>query len=146
MQLLNVLNALHAICQQIKAATNTGAAAVDDDDAAAASSGTPEPEPDDDPLRDVDETALKQLEDMGFPRQRAGKALVLNNMQVQTAMDWLFMHADDADIDEPLVPPPREQNVSPGKASTSLRILSLPCAASGFIRPSTCCVPARVCS
>jgi len=42
---------------------------------------------------------------MGFPVQRAQKALVVvKNASVQAAMDWIFEHMDDVDIDEPAIP------------------------------------------
>lgn len=50
----------------------------------------------------IDKTALKQLMDMGFPEDRAKKALVLNKMAVMAAMEWLFQHENDPDVDAPL--------------------------------------------
>lgn len=50
----------------------------------------------------VDETALRQLTEMGFPESRAVKALRLNHMSVPQAMEWLIEHADDPAIDTPL--------------------------------------------
>ena len=35
----------------------------------------------------VDETALRQLTEMGFPESRASKALLLNHMSVPQAME-----------------------------------------------------------
>ncbi|KJE92039.1 hypothetical protein CAOG_03071 [Capsaspora owczarzaki ATCC 30864] len=47
-------------------------------------------------------SALESLIDMGFPRNRAEKALaVTGNQGAQAAMDWIFAHMDDPDIDEP---------------------------------------------
>ena len=57
---------------------------------------------------DVDEyhwenpEALQQLIDMGFPENRARKALQINRGDAQLGMDWLLEHEGDADIDEPL--------------------------------------------
>jgi ubiquitin carboxyl-terminal hydrolase 5/13 len=47
--------------------------------------------------------AVLQLEGMGFPRNRCEKALhATGNADANTAMEWLFAHMEDADIDEPL--------------------------------------------
>ncbi|NP_001016826.1 ubiquitin-associated domain-containing protein 1 [Xenopus tropicalis] len=50
----------------------------------------------------VDEVALRQLTEMGFPESRAVKALRLNHMSVTQAMEWLIEHADDPAADAPL--------------------------------------------
>ncbi|KAG5834534.1 hypothetical protein ANANG_G00262510 [Anguilla anguilla] len=50
----------------------------------------------------VDETALHQLTEMGFPESRAIKALRLNHMSVTQAMEWLIEHVDDPTVDTPL--------------------------------------------
>ncbi|TMS03974.1 Ubiquitin-associated domain-containing protein 1 [Larimichthys crocea] len=50
----------------------------------------------------VDETALQQLTEMGFPESRAIKALRLNHMSVTQAMEWLIEHVDDPSVDAPL--------------------------------------------
>ncbi|XP_036162820.1 ubiquitin-associated domain-containing protein 1 isoform X2 [Myotis myotis] len=57
---------------------------------------------DEDEEERVDETALRQLTEMGFPESRAVKALRLNHMSVPQAMEWLIEHADDPAIDTPL--------------------------------------------
>jgi ubiquitin carboxyl-terminal hydrolase 5/13 len=50
-----------------------------------------------------DGEALSQLESMGFPRVRCEKALhATGNADAEAAMNWLFSHMDDPDIDEPL--------------------------------------------
>lgn len=50
-----------------------------------------------------DETALVQLEGMGFPRVRCEKALhATGNNAAEPAMNWLFEHMEDADIDIPM--------------------------------------------
>ncbi|KAL4063737.1 hypothetical protein J3A83DRAFT_4453851, partial [Scleroderma citrinum] len=47
--------------------------------------------------------ALAQLEGMGFPTVRCQKALLATgNSDMEAAMDWLFSHMDDPDIDEPI--------------------------------------------
>ncbi|XP_047624862.1 ubiquitin-associated domain-containing protein 1 isoform X1 [Phacochoerus africanus] len=78
----------------------------------------------------VDEAALRQLTEMGFPESRAVKALRLNqyvqrplepaplasfpNMSVPQAMEWLIEHAEDPTIDTPLPGP-----ASPGEAAAA---------------------------
>ena len=49
------------------------------------------------------EMALTQLEGMGFPRTRCEKALhATGNGDADTAMNWLFAHMEDPDINDPL--------------------------------------------
>ncbi|XP_058380489.1 ubiquitin-associated domain-containing protein 1 [Diceros bicornis minor] len=57
---------------------------------------------DEDEDEQVDEAALRQLTEMGFPENRAVKALRLNHMSVPQAMEWLIEHAEDPTIDTPL--------------------------------------------
>ncbi|KAM4877282.1 ubiquitin-associated domain-containing protein 1 isoform 2-T2 [Thomomys bottae] len=57
---------------------------------------------DEDEEERVDEAALRQLTEMGFPESRASKALRLNHMSVPQAMEWLIEHAEDPAIDTPL--------------------------------------------
>lgn len=50
-----------------------------------------------------DPTAFAQLEAMGFPAVRSEKALhATGNSDANAAMEWLFAHMDDPDIDAPL--------------------------------------------
>ena len=50
------------------------------------------------------EAALESLMAMGFPRNRGEKALhATGNADANAAMEWLFGHMEDPDIDEPLV-------------------------------------------
>jgi ubiquitin carboxyl-terminal hydrolase 5/13 len=52
---------------------------------------------------DVNPIFLSSLTEMGFPENRAIKALVLTqNISAESAMNWLFEHGDDPDIDKPL--------------------------------------------
>jgi len=54
-------------------------------------------------LPPVDEQKRAMLEEMGFSRIRAEKALILtSNGSVEQAADWIFVHMEDPDIDEPL--------------------------------------------
>ena len=49
------------------------------------------------------EVALSSLEAMGFPRVRCEKALhATGNQDPEAAMNWLFVHMEDPDIDEPM--------------------------------------------
>lgn len=49
---------------------------------------------------------LNTLLEMGFPQNQAEKALAKTQYKgVQQAMDWLFAHADDADINDPYQAP-----------------------------------------
>ena len=49
------------------------------------------------------EVALSSLEAMGFPRIRCEKALhATGNSDPEAAMNWLFAHMEDPDIDEPV--------------------------------------------
>jgi len=45
---------------------------------------------------------LAQLEGMGFPTIRCKKALLANPGNPDAAVQWLFEHMDDPDIDAPL--------------------------------------------
>ncbi|CAG8433686.1 10408_t:CDS:10 [Diversispora eburnea] len=52
----------------------------------------------------VDEMDLNQLLLMGFPENRCKKALITTgNIGSEVAMNWLFEHMDDPDIDSPIV-------------------------------------------
>lgn len=53
----------------------------------------------------ANQEALDQLLSMGFPRVRAEKALhATGNTDMEAAMNWLFAHMEDPDIDDPLIP------------------------------------------
>lgn len=54
----------------------------------------------------VDAAAMSQLTAMGFPEVRATKALLAtgNTGDAEAAMNWLFGHMDDPNIDDPIDP------------------------------------------
>lgn len=48
--------------------------------------------------------ALSSLQQMGFPQNRCKRALhATGNSDTNAAMEWLFVHMEDADIDKPLL-------------------------------------------
>ncbi|KAJ7256532.1 ubiquitin carboxyl-terminal hydrolase 14 [Mycena haematopus] len=52
-----------------------------------------------------DAAAMAQLEGMGFPTIRCQKALLATgNSSAEVAMEWLFAHMEDPDIDAPIQP------------------------------------------
>lgn len=55
---------------------------------------------------EFNETAMQSLIDMGFPENRVKRALFnTGNSNPESAMNWLFEHMEDADIDDPFVVP-----------------------------------------
>jgi len=54
------------------------------------------------PLPEPDPEAMKQLADLGFPAGRCKKALLLNGNNLEAAIEWIFAHQDDPDVDQPL--------------------------------------------
>ncbi|KAJ3513622.1 hypothetical protein NLJ89_g2850 [Agrocybe chaxingu] len=54
-------------------------------------------------LPEFNAAAMAQLEGMGFPTVRCQKALLATgNSDAEAAMEWLFAHMDDPDIDAPI--------------------------------------------
>jgi ubiquitin carboxyl-terminal hydrolase 5/13 len=63
--------------------------------------------------------AMMQLESMGFPPVRCKKALkITGNSGVEAAMEWLFAHMDDADIDLDDESQPTQAEVDPEMVQT----------------------------
>lgn len=64
-----------------------------------------------------DEEALAQLLSMGFPEVRCIKGLFnTGNKNAEDAMNWIFAHMDDSDIDLPFVPTETAQTNAVGIA------------------------------
>lgn len=72
-------------------------------------------------LPQFNEAAMAQLEAMGFPTIRCQKALLATgNSDAEAAMEWLFAHMEDPDIDAPIqaagsgssAPEPSQEQVS----------------------------------
>ncbi|KAL0069328.1 ubiquitin C-terminal hydrolase Ubp14 [Marasmius tenuissimus] len=72
----------------------------------------PEDESSGSALPHFDEGAMAQLTGMGFPEIRCQKALLATGgaaggaAAAETAMEWLFAHMEDPDIDDPIQPAP----------------------------------------
>ncbi|XP_077378935.1 ubiquitin-associated domain-containing protein 1 isoform X2 [Festucalex cinctus] len=76
----------------------------------------------------VDDAALQQLTEMGFPESRAIKALRLNHMSVTQAMEWLIEHVDDPSVDTPL---PSQDSSSSSATATAAGASANPNSAPG---------------
>jgi ubiquitin carboxyl-terminal hydrolase 5/13 len=69
--------------------------------------------------------AMAQLEAMGFPTVRCEKALYhTGNVNAEDAMNWLFGHMDDADIDEPLKLEGRTDDDAPSASPEQVEMLT----------------------
>ncbi|KAL8764658.1 MAG: hypothetical protein Q9209_007946 [Squamulea sp. 1 TL-2023] len=70
--------------------------------------------------------AIEQLEAMGFPRVRCEKALhATGNGDADTAMNWLFSHIEDPDIDDPLdLGGPSSRDASTGVDPESMEMMA----------------------
>ncbi|XP_026581413.1 UBX domain-containing protein 1-like, partial [Pseudonaja textilis] len=69
----------------------------------------------------MENTALESLIEMGFPQNRAEKALALTgNQGIEQAMDWLVEHENDPNLDEPFAAPqgPVPDAEEPAKGTT----------------------------
>lgn len=95
--------------------TGSGSGAAASGSAAAPSAASDDAPKNDKRLR-VNESFLASLLEMGFPRVRAEKALILTgNKSVDAGMEWVFAHSDDADIDEPLQMVTSSEDGAPAK-------------------------------
>ncbi|OXV06751.1 hypothetical protein Egran_05482 [Elaphomyces granulatus] len=73
----------------------------------------------------ANEEALEQLLSMGFPRVRCERALcATGNSDLENAMNWLFAHMDDPDIDNPVSIPGRRSKYTNEENSTKVLQLS----------------------
>jgi len=62
---------------------------------------------------------------MGFPANRVEKALrMTGNADMNAAMQWLFDHMDDADIDAPFVAPAAGQEI-PVDAEKKMNLMGM---------------------
>jgi hypothetical protein len=52
---------------------------------------------------------VQLLVEVGFPEERVKKALYLCKMNAEAAMEWLLMHSEDPDVDEPFTPAQKRQ-------------------------------------
>ncbi|TFK48016.1 ubiquitin carboxyl-terminal hydrolase 14 [Heliocybe sulcata] len=70
------------------------------------------------------EAAMAQLEAMGFPAIRCQKALLATgNSDAEAAMEWLFGHMEDPDIDAPLQPATSSAS-GPGPSAEQIGMLA----------------------
>ncbi|MBN3286266.1 UBAC1 protein, partial [Polyodon spathula] len=88
----------------------------------------------------VDEVALRQLTEMGFPERRAVKALRLNHMSVTQAMEWLFEHADDPTADAP-VPGQEATGATAGPYTAAAASISSAAAAASIPSSAAASIP-----
>ncbi|KAL4429552.1 hypothetical protein ABPG77_008601 [Micractinium sp. CCAP 211/92] len=78
-------------------------------------------EPEEQAPAEVDPELLKQMEEMGFSANRATRALYHSGGSLEAALGWLEEHAEDADIDEPLMVPKSapKKKLSPEEAKAA---------------------------
>jgi ubiquitin carboxyl-terminal hydrolase 5/13 len=66
---------------------------------------------------EVDASALEQLMGMGFSNLRSTKALIkTGNNGAEVAMNWLFEHMEDPDIDDPIASTETNSHSGPSDA------------------------------
>ena len=68
---------------------------------------------------------MAQLEGMGFPTIRCQKALLATgNNNAEVAMEWLFEHMEDPDIDDPIPTPSAGAAAGPEPSEEQIGMLS----------------------
>ncbi|GAA5888697.1 hypothetical protein JCM16303_003055, partial [Sporobolomyces ruberrimus] len=69
---------------------------------------------------EFDQSSIDQLTGMGFPEIRAKRALLKTGKSgAEPAMNWLFEHMDDTDLDDPLPPPASSSDSATGGQSAN---------------------------
>ncbi|KAI0668763.1 ubiquitinyl hydrolase [Trametes maxima] len=76
-------------------------------------------------LPQFNEVAMAQLEAMGFPTVRCQKALLATgNNDAEAAMEWLFAHMEDPDIDAPIQAAPSGASGAPEPSAEQISMLA----------------------
>ncbi|EAU87111.2 ubiquitin carboxyl-terminal hydrolase 14 [Coprinopsis cinerea okayama7 len=77
-------------------------------------------------LPEFNAAAMAQLEGMGFPTVRCQKALLATgNSDPEAAMEWLFAHMEDPDIDDPIpIPGPGGSSAGPEPSPEQVAMLA----------------------
>ena len=74
----------------------------------------------------VDENLLKELEEMGFGRNRGTRAIHFTGTNtIEQAVNWIVEHEADADIDEPLLVPKETPKVKLSKEEAKVKAAEL---------------------
>lgn len=69
---------------------------------------------------------VSQLAEMGFSANAIDRALyATGNIETEPAMNWLFGHIEDPNINEPFIPPQATQNQSPSSSANQEAIDSM---------------------
>jgi len=78
------------------------------------------------PSHETPPSLIQKLVEMGFPENRARKALILNSNDQERAVEWLFEHSWDADIDTPLTPTQISQLKRPQSQQSTTQAATTP--------------------
>lgn len=79
--------------------------------------------------------SISQLIEMGFTQNASVRALFnTGNQDAESAMNWLFQHMDDPDLNDPFVPPPND----PKKDKREVDEVSLTSMLSMGLNPNLC--------